>query len=327
MAEIASVFQTNQIGSEATEGTSTAANRLLGSMSFKSTPVAEVAMYRPDGQKVSTVAAPGREWATHQVTGQPTYTELIYLFSSLLKKVTPSAAGTTGKLWTFNPAYNAADTVASYTLEQGDSNRARKFTGLRIGAATMEFSRQGVTMQGQAISRAMIDNSGAMTSSPTALALIPVLGNQVDFYTASTYAGLAGAARMARGLKLSWAVANRFSPVWPVDSSLSSYAAMVELPVKITGKLTAEADTEGMAVLANLRAGSTLFVRAKATGALIEAGHNYQLQIDTAFKVTGASELKDQDGLVAVEWQLEAVTDATWGAFTEVQVKNTIATL
>ena len=327
MAEIASVFQTNQIGSEATEGTSTAANRLLGSMSFKSTPVAEVQMYRPDGQKVGTVAAPGREWATHQVTGQPTYTELIYFFSSLLKKVTPTTAGTTGRLWTFNPAYNAADTVASYTLEQGDSNRARKFTGLRIGSGQMEFSRQGVTMQGQAISRAMIDNSGAMTASPTALALIPVLGNQVDFYTASTYAGLAGATRMARGIKLNWAVANRFAPVWPVDSSLASYAAMVELPVKITGKLTAEADTEGMALLANLRAGSTLFVRARATGALIEAGHNYTLQIDTAFKVTGASELKDQDGLVAVEWQLEAATDPTWGAFTEVQVKNMIATL
>lgn len=327
MAEIASVFQTNQIGSETTEGTSTAANRLLGSLSFKSKPEAEVAMYRPDGQKVATVAAPGREWATHQVTGQPTYTELIYLFSSLLKKVTPTAAGTTGKLWTFDPAFNAADTVASYTLEQGDSNRARKFTGLRINQASLEFSRQGVTMQGQAISRALQDNIGAMTAAPTQLALIPVLGNQVDFYTASTYAGLAGATRMARGLKFNWSVPNRFAPVWPVDSSLSSYAAMVELPVPITGELTAEADAEGMALLANLRAGSTLFVRAKATGALIEASHNYTLQIDTAFKVKGVSDLTDADGVVAVRWQLEAVTDPTWGKFTEVQVKNTIATL
>ena len=326
MAELATVFQTNQIGSEATEGTSVAASKLLSAMSFKSSIVAETNMFRPDGQKVSTVAAPGREWATHQLSGQPTYSEIVYLFASRLKKVTPSAAGTTGKLWTFNPAYNAADTVASYTLEQGDATRARKFTGLRIGAATLEFSRQGVTMQGQAISRAVTD-AITMTAAPTAISLIPVLGNQVDFYTAATQAGLAGASAMSRGMKLQWAIANRFQPVWPVGSANSSYAAMVELPIKLTGKLTCEADAEGMARLADLRAGSTVFVRAKCVGALIEASHNYTLQVDTAFKVTGASELKDQDGLVAVEWQLEAVTDPTWGAFTEVQVKNTLAAL
>lgn len=326
MAELASVFQTNQIGSETTEGTSVAASKLLGSLSFRSTPKAEVNMYRPDGQKFDTVGAYGREWATHQVSGQPTYNELVWLFASLIAKVTPSAAGTTGKLWTFSPAFNASDTVASYTLEQGDGNRARKYTGLRMNGANFEFTRQGVSFGGDAISRAVTD-AITMTAAPTSVALIPVLGKEVDFYLASTQAGLAGASAMTRGLKFAWSLGNRFSPLWPVGSANASYAAMVERAPDLTGKLTCEPDAEGMALLANLRAGSTIFVRAKCLGSLIEASHNYTFQIDTAFKVVDASELRDQDGVVAVEWQLKGVYDSTWGKATEVQVKNTTAAL
>lgn len=325
--EIASVFQTNQIGVETVEGTSVAANRLLGAMSFRSSINAETQMFRPDGQKFNTVAAPGREWATHQLQGQPTYTEIVYPLAGLLENVTPTTAGTTGRLWTFSPAHNTADAVASFTLQQGDANRARRFAGLRIGGLTLEFSRQGVTMQGNAISRAVEDDFGTMTSSPTQLALLPVLGQHVNFYLASTYAGLASADPMNRGFKFSWAMSNRFSPVWPVQRASASYAAMVELAPQLQCRLTVAADDEGMGLLANLRAGSTLFVRAQAVGDLIEAGHNYTLQVDTALKVTAASELRDQDGVVAVEWTLEAVRDGVWGQATEVQVKNAIAAL
>lgn len=88
-----------------------------------------------------------------------------------------------------------------------------------------------------------------------------------------------------------------------------------------------QADAAGMALLTNMRAGSTKFMRIKATGAQIAGAEYYDLQIDTACKVTDVSPFEDSDGVFAIEWTMNGFYDATWTKTTEIAVVNTLATL
>lgn len=327
MAERATVFQTVQVGVETTYGTSVAANKLLQSMSIEPNIQADVKTFRPSGQKFATVAALGKEWSAGRLSGQATYTELIYPLASALKKATPTTpGGTQPRLWTFDIAPAAADTVASYTVEQGSAERAHKATGLVVPEFGMEFTREAVNISGTTLGRALTDGI-TMTGSPTALSLLPILPTQVSVKLADTQAGLTAASALSRALSAAWNVGNRFGPVWTLDASQTSFAALVELPPSATAKLKVEADAAGMALLTQLRSGATKFMRIQATGDQIETTYYHSLQVDLAMKVTKVSDFADADGVYAIEWEFELVKDATWGKAVEVQVQNTLTAL
>lgn len=327
MAERATVFQTVQVGVETTYGTGVAANKLLQSMSIEPNIQADVKTFRPSGQKFTTVAALGKEWSAGRLSGQATYTELIYPLASVLKKPTPTTpGGTLPRLWTFDSAPAAADTVASYTVEQGSAERAHKVTGLVVLDFGMEFTREAINISGSTLGKALTDGI-TLTASPTTLALLPILPTQVSVKLADTQAGLTGASALTRAISAAWNLGNRFGPVWTLDASQSSYAALVELVPNGTAKLKVEADAAGMALLTQLRSGATKFMRISAVGDVIETTYNYSLQVDLALKVVKPSEFSDADGVYAIEWEFELTKDATWGKAIEVQVQNTATAL
>jgi len=322
MAERATVFQTVQVGVESTYGTSVAASKLLQSMSIEPNIQADVKTFRPSGQKFNTVAALGKEWSAGKLSGMATYTEIIYALASALKKPTPTTpGGTTPRLWTFDSAPSAADTIASYTVEQGSAERAHKVTGLVIPEFGMDFSRDAVSINGSTLARAVTDGI-TLTAAPTAIALLPILPTAVSVKLADTQAGLAGASVLSRALSASWNIGNRFGPLWTLDSTQTSFAALVEMVPSGGAKLKVEADAAGMGLLTQLRSGATKFMRIAATGDQIETTYYYSIQIDLALKVTKVSDFSDADGVYAVEWEFELAKDSTWGKAIEVQVQN-----
>lgn len=324
MAERASIFQTVQIGVETTSGTSVAASKKLQSMMIEPGPKAEIQSYRSMGSKFPAIAALGKEWTEANVGGGITYSEIIYPLSSVLKAVTPT--GTTAKSWVFSPATSAADTVKTFTVEQGSAERAHKFTYGLFNSMGMKFTRESAEISGSMIGAAITDGI-TLTATPTSIELVPVLPTQVKVYLADLQSGLAGATALARALSVEWNISDRFGPVWVLNGS-TTWAAFVETEPKLEVKLLMEADTEGMALLTTMRAGSTKFVRIEAIGAQIAAGPDtYKLTIDTACKIMDVDPFSDEDGVFAIGFSMSGFHDATWGKATEVTAVNTVAAL
>ena len=122
-------------------------------------------------------------------------------------------------------------------------------------------------------------------------------------------------------------ISDRAGPLWTLNAANTSWAADVELAPKTTVKLKLEADSEGMALLTQLRSGVSKFMRIKAVGDVITGIYTYLLQTDLALKVTDVSEFSDEEGVFAIEWTFEIVYDSTWTKALEVTVQNTVASL
>lgn len=325
MAQRASIFEGVQIGVESTPGTAVAANKLLQSISIQPGVKAEIGKFRPLGRKFPSLALPGKEWVEAKLTGMPTFDELPYILASVVKNVSPTAEGTTGKKWTHSPSSTGPDAYKTYTCEQGSSLRAHRFAYGVVTGVTFNFTREGVSLDGAMIGRELEDGV-TLTASPTAIPAVPVLGKQVSVYLADTYAGLSGATAL-NPLSASWALTDRFAPFWALNASYTSFVEPVESEPKLECKLKLPADATGMGLLTTMRNGATKFMRIEAVGGEIEATKNYRFTLDTAVKVMNVSEFSDEDGVFAIEWTFEAFHDATWGKAFEAIVINTLASL
>lgn len=162
----------------------------------------------------------------------------------------------------------------------------------------------------------------AIEATPT-----PMVGNDLDFYVADSWAGLAGASAYARCLSASWKISSRFSPLWVIASANNSWAAHVETVPQVRLKVLVEADSEGMAFLTLMRNATGKWARFKCEGADIDTGKPYLFQLDGKYNVLNVSDFQDQDGVYATEWELEAVYDSSVAKTYEVQVRNLLAAL
>lgn len=322
-ADRASIFQTIQLGVESVAGSAVAANKALNSLSIEPSIKADIKNFRPMGNKFPTLSALGKESVEAKIKGQQTYSELIYPLSSLITGVSGSGLGGSpvAYQWTFSPNSSGADSPKTFTVEQGDANMAHRFTGGLVTGLTFKFTRNETTLDGAMIGQAL-ENGVTMTASPTSIDLVPVLAGQVDIYLADTHAGLDAAAALGRPLAVDVEIADRYNPVWAIGTATNSWASFVEAEPKATTKLKMEANTEGMALLANMRSGATKFIRIQALGATISGANKYKLRIDAALQVKDVSDFSDEDGVFAIEWSLAMVHDATWGKALEIIVVN-----
>ncbi len=325
MAERASIFQTVQIGVETTYGTGVAANRKLTGLSIEPSPRVDIESFRAAGMKFATVAALNKEWSEGTLSGPITYTEMVYLLNSLMKSVTTPTGAGAAKTWAFDVDSDSADTVKSFTVEHGSAERAHSFAGALVTGLELEFTRDGCELTGTVLGKALTDGI-TMTGSPTEVALVPVMAPQVTVKTATTQAGLTAASALSRVLSCSWALTDRYAPVWVLNAS-NDFPATVETEPTLECKIKLEADSAGMAYLTNLRAASSVFLRIGATGAAISGGGNYTMTIDAACKVTDITPFEDADGVFAVEYTLTGIHDATWGKATSITLINEMTAL
>jgi hypothetical protein len=329
MAERASIFQTVQIGVQALAGVGVAADKKLQSLNIEPAINIETSKFRAMGNKFPALVIPQKEMVQAKLSGVQTYTELIYPLASVLSYAAPVQQGATvAYKWTFSPQTAVADTVKLFTVEQGSAERAHKFIDGLVTGLELSFSRDGCEISGGDMIGAALQDNIVMTAAPTAIALVPVIPTQIDVFLADTQAGLDAASALLRVISAAWKISGRFGPVFPLATAMGTgYAAIVETEPTLECTFKMEADAEGMGLLNTLRAGVSKFLRILGTGAEIEAPYNYELQIDTAVKVSEVSEFSDEDGLFAIEWTFTGVHDATWGKATQIDIINTIQAL
>jgi hypothetical protein len=315
MPERSSLFQGVQIGAETTIGTSVAASKLLNYLSIDGDPEITVNRFRPMGQAVASAILPAQDSVTAAISGVGSYSEFIYPFSSLFGSVSPTTTETTGRIWTWTPTARAEMTPKSFTTEVGGAVRAHKWTGGIFTGFELTFNRtDGVSASGTMMGQNIQDNI-ALTGSPTAVEEAPILPTHIDVYVDSTSAGL-GVTKMTRDFNVVWRNNEAYGPVWPLNSTLPSWAAPVGTEPTVQMELTMEADTQGMAFLTDLRAGATKYVRVAAIST-VNAGQTsvkYSLTIDFAGKISASPTFDDADGIYVVNWTMDSVFDAAWGS-------------
>lgn len=336
MAERSSISQTVQVGAEstATPGTAVVTGKSLTALGIEMGPSITFDRFRPAGYKYATIVTPNMEFVTANLTGRPTYTEIIYPLSGLLGGATIAtpSGGTASRSWTFSPSSTAADIPITYTVAVGGTaatDRAEKFTYGLVTGMTMAFDRTSVSMTGAMIGQIMSIGVGTaqMSGTATAIALVPVLSSQVCVYSDAT-SGSLGSSKLTRVMSGEIAITNKYAPLWTVDCAQTSFVAHVDVEPSAKLKLTVEADAAGLAHYTNAQAGTTEFLRVEATGTVIEAGSiKYKMTWDMAAKIDSISPFADKNGVYAYDIGYDIVHDATYTRALQVTVINALTSL
>ena len=328
MTERSSLLQGVQIGTETTSGTAVSASTLLNAINFGLTgPGLVFNRTRPMGQAVASQITPVYEETQIAIEGQGSYSELVYLFNGLLSKVTSSTSDTTAKVWTWAPSARAESAINTYTIEQGGSVRAEKASFCHFSGAEITFNREtGVSVSGTGRGQALSDNI-SMTGSPTAIEERPILASDIKVYVDATTASL-GVTQYNRDFNVVWRNNDVRGPVKPLTGT-TSFVDTVQTEPTIQLELTLERDTQGMGFLTTARAGSTQFVRIACVSSINAGGTSvkYSFIVDFAGKISAGGDKGDQDGVDVSTWTLDAIYDAGWAKYQQVQLINKVASI
>lgn len=326
MPERASVSQVVQIGVESTPGTAVSSNKKLLATMIEAGIQTSVKMFRPLGSKYATVGAQAKEWVQAKVSGPMVYTDIVYHLASIFNYAAPVQQGaTTAYKWTFTPSQAAEDTAKTYTVECGSAVRAHEFAYGIFDSWGYSVNRDECSNKGSMLGQKISDGT-TLTSSPTEIALQPVLPTEFVVYLDATAGGI-GTTKLLRVFNIEYEIASKVGTVWPVDSANSSFAAHVETEPKATLKLLVAADAQGMGLLTNMRAGDKRFIQVKAVGPIIASSYTWLFQHSLCGIVSAPSEFKDEGGVYAIEWTFEQVYDAGWAKSTVIEVNNTLTAL
>lgn len=320
-----------QFGAESTPGVAATVNRFLDSLSLTIQPQGTSDLYVPSGSKLNTtVIRPGQRWVQAPFSGRMTYSQIDYIVSSAFRVATIStpSGGTNSRLHVYDLAQSAADTIQTYTIEVGNSNRAQKFTYGYVNDLTLEFAKNTSNISGTFMGQALQDDV-TLSSVPTSgnIGNVVIAPDTFDVFFADTQAGLASATKLGRAFKATFKLSNRQSPVFAMNSSNTSFEAIVEQKPSIELTLTLGYDDEGYGPLSKLTAGSTQFIRIKSSGANIEGSIPYMFQLDMAGAVTKYPTPGELAGALTVDWTFNEVYDSTWGKAVEIRTQNALASL
>jgi hypothetical protein len=324
LPEVSSLFSGSQIGVESTSGTSVAANKLLRYLAYEPGINLSFNRFRPQGQIVPSAITPGMDYTDWNLAGQGSYSELIYPFSGLWGAATITTVETTASRHVWTPAGRTEITPKTFTVETGSSTRAQKATYVTQSGVELTFNRSdGVAVSGSAFGQQIQDNI-TLTGSPTGLQDKPILPTHLDVFVDTTSAGL-GTTKLLRDFNAVFRYSDARGPVWPINSANASFASDVQTEPSVQMELTVAADSVGMGLLVNARAGDTRYIRLSAvsTENAGATAAKYDLLIDMAGKISNIAAFDDNEGVKVLTYTFDAVYDSAWGSGQFMTVRNT----
>ena len=336
--KIQTINQRVQLGVESTSalGTAVAASKLLECFTWTLGIDADVSTFGSSGHKYDEVQEENWEQTSIDVSGNMDFNGVIYLLASAMGSVNPAAhlASATAKDWIYTPPIYGSIVPQTYTLQQGDSIRARSLPYALINSFSYKGTRKTpFSVSAKGFGQSLTDGI-TLTSSPTAVALSPVVGKFFNVYLDTTSAGL-GTTQLTSCYSVDYSFDSVYAPFYPLNRSNASFTGHIDTKPKATLKLILETDATGLATMQTtyLQGGATAYVRVQAVGNQIAndgpGAINATFQHDMACKVGKPSPFKDEQGIYAVEWELTVVEDPNWSSGTaqKVTVTNLLASL
>lgn len=332
MADRFLVSEVQQIGVESSPGSAAVPTILFQGLNVDIDTAMEFDEFKPSGQLPQSIVAPRQEWASGSLSGFPTYTEIAYALSNVLgaATITTPTGATNTRRWLWEPSPSTPWTPKTWTLRRGVSgDTAEEANYLLLSGLGLTFSRTAAPeVSGDLFAQRLNYAATLAATGVTSRANVPILPAQGDVYLDATSGGL-GSTKLLRDFEYQWSISDLFDMIWPINSALPSFAAHSVQAPTIDAMLRLGNDAAGRALMTNARAGSTVFVRFRATGATdsIESGFAYRLTIDTALKVVEAPSRADENGLSTLEWSFRNVYDASWGKWASIELLTDFAAL
>jgi hypothetical protein len=230
------------------------------------------------GRKYPSVQQLNSEYIDGTYTGSMDFNGILYALAGASGIVTPVAHGASSvaKDWIYDFILSGSRQPQTYSIEQGETaTRAQKFAYGLITKLGYKITRQDASISGNIMAQQVTDGI-TMTSSPTVVALSPMTGQQTNLYLDTTSAGL-GVTQLLKFLSVDFNIDNLYGPFWPLNRANASFAAHVDLNPNSSVKILTEADSTGMALLSNMRTGSTQYLRVQVVGGLIDNNQTVSL--------------------------------------------------
>jgi hypothetical protein len=170
MAENASIFRSVQWGAESVPGTAVAADKRLlvvGAQPLPQIPGEEIQLA---GHVFPSGTIVRKERSEGPIEGRWSFTDLTYLFNSILVKVTPStpSGATNTRLWNFLPSDTQADVFQTYTIETGGAVSAERMVYAFVNTLTMRATEEESSVTGTLVGKKLTPGI-TITPTPTVI--------------------------------------------------------------------------------------------------------------------------------------------------------------
>ena len=273
------INQTLQFGLETTPGTGVPANKKLQCFDVILGAMADVNTYTPTGRKYPAIVIENSEWVEGTMSGILDYNGAVYALSGVCGAATSIAAhgaSAVAKDWTFNPPLSGSVQPQTYTIEQGENNsfgnaiwNHKVAYGLFSELGYKIDRKAGATVSGKLLAQ-QLQTAITMTATPTAIAIQPSAGKHFNVYLDTTFAAIGTTLIALEDLSLDFAFTNIYSPYFPLNRANLGFAAHVDTKPSAILKMLLQADPVGMAPLAYLQAGQTVFCQVNGQGLVID---------------------------------------------------------
>lgn len=332
MADRFIVSEVQQIGIESSPGSAAVPTVRFQGLNVEIDTSMEFDEFKPSGQLPQSIVAPRQEWSAGALSGYPTYTEIAYPLANVLgaATITTPSGATDARRWLWEPDESTPWTPKTWTLRRGVSgDTAEEAAYLLLSGFGLTFSRTAAPeISGDLFARRLDYTASLAATGVGTHTNVPILPVQGDVYLDSA-SGSLGTTKLLRDFEFQWSISDLFNPIWPINSALPSFAAHAVQAPTIQAMLRLGNDAAGRALVANMRAGSTVWVRFRADGGTdsIESGQSYRLTIDVPLKVVEAPSRGDENGLSTLEWTFRNVYDADWGKWCSIELITDFAAL
>jgi hypothetical protein len=274
-AEVSAINQRLQIGVESTSalGTAVACNKLLECFNWVLGIEPNVSMFGATGHKYDETQEENYEESSIDISGNMDFNGVIYLLASAMGSVSPATHGSSlvAKDWIFTPPVTGSIVPQTYSIQQGDSVRARSFSyGIFNSFGYKGTRKTPFTVSSKGFGQIMSD-AITLTASPTPVALAPVVGKFFDVYL-DTSSSAIGTTLLTRCFSVDYSFDSIYEAFYPLNRANASYTAHVDTKPKTALKLMLEADSVGMNAMQTnyLQPGATVYIQVQALGKIID---------------------------------------------------------
>ena len=277
------------------------------------------------GEAVTTVTAGQTLANVAEVPIDPDIVS-IYMGDTLANEVQIVTVQATGGTFTLSFTDNAGVTHTTAAIAENADGAAVQTALLALAC----FVTGDVTVTGAAGGPWTVTFGGRYAGNNQ-----PLLVGDGTLLTGITAPAIAVAQSVAGGLskllrvsEFEWNISDRFTEQMTLDDAEPSFSAYVERSPEHTCQLVMQYDAEAAALMANLRAKDTKFLRLEAWGPVIEGDFRYRARLTVPVKFTG-NDQGDQDDAYSKTFDAAAMysTVSSFDGFVEWEIDAPLAGL
>ena len=311
-----------QLGQEVTWGTSVAGSTRLGLISDVSIePEVETETLKDIRGSLAPgfVSVLNSHSGAASIAGVASYDDIPYMMDSLLMTATPGASTTYTRDYTGQ--LTAAPTRTKYTVYKGSSDKVQKMTGGVVNEFGLKITNNKPwEYTSKLIGKAVLDGSLASLSDRSQT---PIHANQTTIYIDAVGGTIGSTAISTIVFSLELSIKNGAGLVSKVGAL--NPATYVDGMAEATLKFKADVDTDTAGYLTSILGTAVLqkLIRIKAT-----TGATQIAQFDFAGTFKGSPKLNsDQDGVATLDFEMDAIYNASLGNWMKSSITNSIATM